>query len=223
MGFLFASRELFKVTKYVYGLFTGGGTKAEDSKWLAVESIKDRWLVKTAEVSKVPLWAQTGAFSRITHSAINILLLWAAVVLARYSEDGLLIKLFTDEWFAGLPTRCLNETGFPEGIGCYSERVIQLRWSGVPSASRGFLVLCRNVCPVSARVSAAAQPTLALSEWLTDATQAAQMLVLVICIDALEVNAVFFFWTSGNLSCGFPTYCDGVFWKRTTAMGYQWL
>lgn len=124
-------------------------------------------VVKTAEVSKVPLWAQTGAFSLITHSAINILLLWAAVVLAHYSEDGLLIKLFTDEWFAGLSTRCLNETGFPEGIGCYSERVVQLRWSGVPSASRGFLVLCRNVCPVSARgkCSSSAHPR---SFWVTD-------------------------------------------------------
>lgn len=32
VGFLFPSWELYKVVKYVYDLFTDGGTKAEDSK-----------------------------------------------------------------------------------------------------------------------------------------------------------------------------------------------
>lgn len=124
-------------------------------------------VVKTAQASKAPLWAQAGAFSLLTHRAINILLLWAAVVLAHYSEDRLLIKLFTDEWFAGLPTRCLNKTGFPEGVGCYTERVIQLRWLRVPSTSRGFLVLCRNIFRVSAggECSSSAHPR---SFWMTD-------------------------------------------------------
>lgn len=52
---------------------------------------------------------------------------------------------------------------------------------------------------------------LALSERLTEATQAAQVLILVVYIDADQDNTVFFIWTSGNPSLGFCMCCNGVF------------
>lgn len=173
-------------------------------------------VVKTELKLRVPLWARTGAFSLLAHRVINILLLWAAVVLARYSEDRLLIKLFTDGWFTGLPTQCLNKTGFPEGVGCFSKRGLSAALIGSAEHITGLLGSLEENFPCECtRGSVAAQPVLIL--WMTE-KQHKQLRCCYTCIDALPDNTNFFIGTSGNPSRGFLICCNAVFWKHTMAM-----
>lgn len=112
-------------------------------------------------------------------------LLWAAVVWAYCSEDRLLIQLFTDGWFAGLPTLCLNRTGIRR---VYSVAVRdQQCWATHRAfefiAGQFSLWMHQGKCSDS------------ISVWLTGATPTAQTLVIAISADAIQDSTFFIIWT----------------------------
>lgn len=173
-------------------------------------------------IAEVSLLAQNGV-SLLPHQTVCIHLLWAAVVCAHCSEDRLLIQLFTDGWFAGLSTLCLNKTGILRVWGVTVRN--QQSW-----ASHGAFEFITGQFSLWMHQEKCSD---SISIWLTGTTPAAQTLVIAIRVDAIQDNTLFIIWTVCHMdfvcaiimafSEGIPTLWDVGNFNRPVFHGWKFL